>query len=195
MPGYLELLRQERIRAGENCLPIRYLDGQLIRKFVFSYTPHDFLELNARRDIKNKFFNDINHGAVLEKDPLYEETNLTKKFEAPLYRAAFETLLAKCPEGVLNSRYLQAVTDAEAFLATWGAQAEALGWTAEELFGLDPFAPLARYDAMGLIWFLRGEPVVALTERTAAIGAGTRFLTFYRRGSDLPWRHHHRVEA
>ena len=48
---------------------------------------------------------------------------------------------------------------------------------------------------MGLIWFLNGEPVVALTERTAAIGAGTRFLTFYRRGADLPWRHHHRVEA
>ena len=63
------------------------------------------------------------------------------------------------------------------FLAKWGRQAEALGWTARELFGLHPvpaqpvptFRRLARYDTTGLIWLLQGRPVIALTETDAAI--------------------------
>jgi hypothetical protein len=35
-------------------------------------------------------------------------------------------------------RWAQAISDAETFLAVWGAQARLLGWTARELFGLHP---------------------------------------------------------
>jgi hypothetical protein len=81
----------------------------------------------------------------------------------------------------LNQRYVQAVADAETFLGVWGRQAEAFGWSAADLFRIDPIAPLARYDAMGLIWMLQGRPVVALTTEGAAIRMITgNILTYYR---------------
>jgi len=47
------------------------------------------------------------------------------------------------------------------------------------LFGLDPVAPMARYDRMGLIWMLKGERVVALAATEVKLSGG---LTFYRKG-------------
>jgi hypothetical protein len=72
------------------------------------------------------------------------------------------------------------------FLARWGGQAEALGWTAKDLFGLqtppDPsYSRLSRYDETGLIWLLYGREVVALTEATVAIQNPTGAITIYRR--------------
>jgi hypothetical protein len=192
MPGYLKLLRQARIKAGEISPPTQRPEGYLIRKFVSSYRPVDFLVASPTRDIKNKLSNDFNDGCLLERERVSEDTNLTKKFGAPRtppYRAALEALLAKCPEGILNSRYMQAVTDAESILAVWGTQAEMFGWTAEDLFGLDSIAPLRRHDAMGLIWSLQGCPVAALTQSTAVIRMQTgNTLSFYRRDVEFPWR-------
>jgi hypothetical protein len=71
------------------------------------------------------------------------------------------------------------VTPIGVFLDQWGYVAERLGWTAEELFGLHPDAPMARYDRMGLIWLLKGERVIALTAREARLSRG---LVFYRKG-------------
>jgi hypothetical protein len=69
-----------------------------------------------------------------------------------------------------------------------GRQAEALGWTAEDLFGLDDppehpgpsYRRLSRYDAMGLIWLLHGRAVLALTTDRAVIGR-VGGPAFYRR--------------
>jgi|SRR6516164_5990587 len=78
--------------------------------------------------------------------------------------------------------------------ASWpnGAeQAEALGWTPEDLFGLHqpPDKPhpsynrLSRYDELGLIWLLAGRPVIALMAAGAAIATPTgNTTTYYRRG-------------
>ena len=53
---------------------------------------------------------------------------------------------------------------------------------AEDLFALDPVAPLAAYDVMGLIWLLQGCPVVALTDTAATIRMPTgNLLRFFRR--------------
>jgi hypothetical protein len=99
-------------------------------------------------------------------------------------------LKARCPDGVPTDRWRLAVQDGRAFLGRWGEQAEALGWTAKDLFGLLPvpdraapwFDRLSRYDETGLIWLLRGRPVVALTEATAAIeNPKTHTVTVYRR--------------
>jgi hypothetical protein len=81
------------------------------------------------------------------------------------------------------------VEDGRRFLAKWGAQAEALGWTSADLFGLHTpperphpsYSRLSRYDATGLCWLLQGRPVVALTEATAAIQGPTGAITTYRR--------------
>jgi hypothetical protein len=87
------------------------------------------------------------------------------------------------------SCWQQCVEDGRTFLARWGEQAEALGWTAKDLFGLHKplekphpsYSRLSRYDETGLIWLLCGREVVALTEATAAIQNQTGNVTTYRR--------------
>jgi hypothetical protein len=79
-----------------------------------------------------------------------------------------------------------AIADTATFIPEWGAQAEALGWTVQELLGLYPvpanprpsFQRLARYDATGLIWLLRGRPVIALSETEAAIQSAGAVLQY-----------------
>jgi hypothetical protein len=101
----------------------------------------------------------------------------------------FSALETRCPELVPVDRWQAAVDDGRRFLARWGEQADALGWTARDLFSLPapPTKPhpsydrLSRYDETGLIWLLRGRPVVTLTEATAAIQSSTGALTIYRR--------------
>jgi hypothetical protein len=95
----------------------------------------------------------------------------------------------RCPDYVEEDRRRQCVADAEYFLARWGEQAEALGWTARDLFGLHKppekphpsYSRLSRYDATGLIWLLQGREVIALAEATAAIQGPTGAVTIYRR--------------
>ena len=105
------------------------------------------------------------------------------------YLDVFVALCAKCPGHVDPDRWRQAVEDGRRFLASWGEQAHALGWTARELFGLHtpPARPaasynrLSRYDETGLIWLLRGRPVVALTATEAAIKHQNGNKTTYRK--------------
>jgi hypothetical protein len=90
------------------------------------------------------------------------------------FAAGLAQLEAHCPANVDEKRWRQAVADAGRFQATWGGLASGLGWTADDLFGLHPVAPLARYDAMGLVWLLRGREVVGLDTTTAQIRASPR---------------------
>ena len=96
-----------------------------------------------------------------------------------LFRA-LEALEIRCPEQVELRRWQQAVDDGWRFLSSWGEQAAALGWSDHDLFALHPVAPDSRYDTMGLVWLLRGRPVVALTASTATI--------LLRSGSTLTYR-------
>ena len=98
-------------------------------------------------------------------------------------------LKSRCPELVPVACWQHADEDGRRFLARWGKQAEALGWTARDLFGLQTppaephpsYSRLSRYDETGLIWLLQGRPVIALTETTAAIQNPTWAITIYRR--------------
>jgi hypothetical protein len=96
----------------------------------------------------------------------------------------------RCPEYVPVKRWQHAVEDGRAFLAKWGEQAEALGWTSADLFGLHPvpakphpsYSRLSRYDATGLIWLLQGREMVALTADSATIrNPISGSITTYRR--------------
>ena len=103
----------------------------------------------------------------------------------------FSTLQSRCPTHIPVARWQTAIEDGRRFLARWGEQAEALGWTAKDLFGLhEPtekshpsYRRLSRYDKTGLIWLLAGRPVVALTATTAAIKSPSGAMTVYRRHS------------
>src|SRR5215831_9686941 len=109
--------------------------------------------------------------------------------QAGRYRKVFGVLQLRPPALVPVERWRRCVRDGRRFLATWGEQAEAIGWTSADLFGLHtvPDTPtpsyrrLSRYDETGLIWLLRGRPVVALTTGTAAIENPTGAITVYRR--------------
>jgi hypothetical protein len=106
------------------------------------------------------------------------------------YGRTIATLEARCPDLVPVDRWQQALADGKTFLSRWGDQAQALGWTAKDLFGLltvpehakPIFNRLSRYDETGLIWLLDGRRVVALTEGTAAIqNPASGSVTMYRR--------------
>jgi hypothetical protein len=113
-----------------------------------------------------------------------------EKFTVPLpYRGALSALREGPPAHVERGRWHVATSDADRFLETWGEQAAALGWTVTDLFGLAPVpdqpAPfwgrLSRYDQTGLVWLLRGRPVIAITSTTAAIQRSPLGVTVYRR--------------
>jgi hypothetical protein len=95
----------------------------------------------------------------------------------------------RCPDFVPLDRWRRALIDGRRFLSQWGEQAEALGWTAIDVFGLHepPAEPhpsyrrLSRYDCTGLVWLLDGRSVVALTAESATIRTLTGTLLTYRR--------------
>ena len=103
--------------------------------------------------------------------------------------AAFGALERGCPAYIDVADWQQAIEDGHKFLARWGEQAEALGWTTPELFGLDavPERPaatyrrLSRYDESGLIWLLRGKAVIGLTAGEAVIRVHSGATVSYRK--------------
>jgi hypothetical protein len=110
--------------------------------------------------------------------------------QAQRYRKAFGILQLKPPALINIARWRQCVADGKRFLAKWGEQAEALGWTSADLFGLHPvpdkphpsYRRLSRYDVTGLVWLLEGRSVAALTADTAAIeNPDTGSITTYRK--------------
>jgi hypothetical protein len=110
------------------------------------------------------------------------------------YRRTFAHLQLKPPDHVPVERWRQCVKDGSRFLAKWGEQAEAMGWTSADLFGLhtppakphSSYSRLSRYDCTGLVWLLQGREVVALTETTASIrNPNTGNVTVYRKADSL----------
>jgi hypothetical protein len=105
-----------------------------------------------------------------------------------------EALERRCPDHVDPADWELAVADGRMFLALWGQQAEALGWSTADLFGLAPvperppanYRRLSRYDLTGLLWLLRGRPVVALTTTTAAVQTPSGAILTYRRHRKPP---------
>jgi hypothetical protein len=134
--------------------------------------------------------------ARANKDALRAVVEGRRRNTAPAsaYGHLLDKLRSKCPERVESDRWQQAIRDADSFLAQWAAQAHTLGWTARELFGLHPipshpassYERLARYDGTGLIWLLRGRPVIALTATEAAIRGCSGATLVYRKHNKPP---------
>jgi hypothetical protein len=105
-------------------------------------------------------------------------------------RKVFGVLQLRPPAYVPEEGWRQCVQDGKRFLAKWGEQAEALGWTSADLFGLHTppakphpsYSRLSRYDAAGLCWLLQGREVIALTADSASIrNPRTGNVTVYRK--------------
>jgi hypothetical protein len=127
--------------------------------------------------------------ANCEKSEIRGRGSLISQFARLQQRLSLAAIESRCPDLVPSDRWQLAVDDGRAFLTRWGEQAEALGWTARDLFGLHmpperphpSYSRLSRYDEIGLIWLLRGREVIALTEATAVIQGSTGAITIYRR--------------
>lgn len=78
-------------------------------------------------------------------------------------------------------RWNEVVSDAEIFLTRWGNAALQLGWNALDLFGVHSAAPAAQVGCWGLILFVQGGDVVALTDSTATIRRRSSAVLTYRR--------------
>jgi hypothetical protein len=81
----------------------------------------------------------------------------------------FALMLAMpCPAGFYADQWRDALDGAGRFMDQWAARAAALGWTAAEVFGVYPAAPMADHSRRGLIYYLKpGERIAAITEETA----------------------------
>lgn len=85
-----------------------------------------------------------------------------------VFAEAFAVFMGRCPDGVPEVQWWQAIDDASRFLDAWGTIAADLGWTGPDLF------ERAERGAHGLTWVLAGRDVVALTDTTAALGPDSR---------------------
>jgi hypothetical protein len=118
---------------------------------------------------------------------IVNNVRVSKPSLSPL-TSAFSAIERQCSDLVSVADWQRAVDDGRLFIVRWGERAEALGWTAQDLFGLhDPpeqrgpnYRRLSRHDVTGLIWPLHGRPVVAHTADRAVIGAAGGGVTFYR---------------
>jgi hypothetical protein len=150
-----------------------------------------YLDLLARPEpIQSYDINDIHdqtpHSGCAEQSSDNQQYGFGRK--GRLCRTLTE-LERRCPDHIEPARWQQAIEDGRRFLAQWGEQAEALDWTARDLFGLHevPTNPapsyqrLSRYDQTGLLWLLQGCPVAELTEATATIRMPTGATLNYRR--------------
>jgi hypothetical protein len=107
------------------------------------------------------------------------------------FSRTFRVLESRCPDYVDVAHWQQCIEDGRA-LGKWGTQAEALGWTSADLFGLHqpPDKPhpsynrLSRYDYNGLCWLLQGRQVTVLTENAAMIeNLATGTTTLFRKNN------------
>jgi hypothetical protein len=82
-----------------------------------------------RQDVRNEAC-EI-RGTSFAANPLAEDLNRFSRFFRIL-----QELERRCPPHIDPTDWQQAIEDGHKFLARWGEQAEALGWTTPELFGL-----------------------------------------------------------
>ena len=88
----------------------------------------------------------------------------------------------KPPAGMALGRWKQILNDGGLFLDQWAHKAAALGWSVVDVVGVDPDAPTARYDNMGLVPMIGGHRVVAINADGARLEIGPgRFQTHRRR--------------
>jgi hypothetical protein len=100
--------------------------------------------------------------------------------------------LASPVKGFDDARWRTLIDDGGKFLDRWGAEAAKLGWAAEDVFGVHPHAPGARYHAAGLVLLINGGEVVAIDVQSASIkvkGSGSVliYLRKPRQGAVALW--------
>lgn len=91
------------------------------------------------------------------------------------------------PTGFGDARWALSVWQARQIARDHGPAAFVMGWDAEDLFGLHPAAPAARYDSMGLAFLLRkADCIVSLNDERAIIRHASGSTTTFGLGRCSP---------
>ena len=88
---------------------------------------------------------------LLDRAGLYQNDQSPPFGRLNRFCRTFATLETRCPELVPVDRWQAAVDDGRRFLAPWGGQADALGWTARDLSGL-PAPPAKPHPSYNRLW-------------------------------------------
>jgi hypothetical protein len=123
-------------------------------------------------------------------DTAFIERAAIVEFDGDAPRAWAEGLASldctRPPTDVPPVRWRQFIDDAGRFLDEWAATAQALGWSAADLFGCNADRPFARIDQAGLLWLLRGDRLIKLTGETAILETRSGARQTYRRRPSQP---------
>jgi hypothetical protein len=140
-------------------------------------------EMNEKRATPGKLVSFNSSISYPQVPPPADQQDGLASLPADIVQGLGRLLTMPAPRRFEQVRWSKAVKHAIRFAADWAAVALRLGWTVEELFGLHPVAPDARYDARGLAFAQTDDRcIVAITESTAVIRtSGGANLTFYRR--------------
>jgi hypothetical protein len=187
-PGYLTALRQSILACEKSEKSEKTFQGAALiisLNSLFSHPRHEQSGTESATITETYEPVTVAKGASTQKFSDCEKSELSEKSPFP-YEPAFCALERRCPDFVEAEHWQQAAEDGRRFLASWGEQAQAFGWTARDLFGLHTppeqpaasYSRLSRYDETGLIWLLRKRPVIGLTGTTAAIQGATAVLVY-----------------
>lgn len=89
------------------------------------------------------------------------------------------------PPDISPKRWQQIIDDGGRFLDQWADQANRLGWTTLEVFGISLRAPEQRLDMRGLVPALGGHRIIMLTAVAATIEVQrNRQLRVFRKSED-----------
>jgi hypothetical protein len=135
--------------------------------------------------------------AGIDRDA-FEERAAIAEHDGGLPRAWAEGLaklcVMPCPAGFTPKRWARLVNDAGRFGDAWAAKAAGLGWTALDVFGVDPRVPDANYGVAGvvpLLALLNNGEIVAIEAGRAtvrnAIGKELVYLRGPRAGAVALW--------
>jgi hypothetical protein len=90
-----------------------------------------------------------------DRDPVTTVTTVTTDIHSP---DACDRLRSMTPLDSFSAEaWHQLLLDVDSFFQHWAEQAELLAWSDKDLIGVHPRAPAARYDAMGLLFLIRGS--------------------------------------
>jgi hypothetical protein len=108
-------------------------------------------------------------------------TTVTTDIETLGQRALDKLKLMAPPQSFAAETWRQLLLDAESFYQRLADPTKLLDWSDEDLLGVHPSAPAARFDAMGLLLLARGGEVVELHEQCAKIRSRGGSLLVYRK--------------
>jgi hypothetical protein len=88
------------------------------------------------------------------------------------------------PEGITERDWQAMIDGAGRVLEQWGGKLSAMGWTAEDIFGINRVAPMGRLDLAGLVRFLIRFGVVDIIAEHAILMNARGARHIYRRRHD-----------